>query len=123
MTESDFILVVDDDDDIRESICSLLQDEGHTVIAAANGQEALDALRKHGLPCLILLDLMMPVMGGAEFRQRQLADWQLAKVPVVLITAAGHAVAKAIPADGLLPKPLKAEAVIGAVESFCAHAA
>lgn len=123
MHDRDFILVVDDDDDIRDSICGLLEDEGHSVFCVANGQQALDALRSEGLPCLILLDLMMPVMDGAEFRRRQLADAAFSEVPVVLITAAGQGVAKAVPSNRVLPKPLKVEALFDAVNTYCPHAA
>ncbi len=123
MHERNFILVVDDDDDIRDSICNLLEDEGHEVFCVANGQQALDALHSQGLPCLILLDLMMPVMDGAEFRRRQLADAQLSDVPVVLITAAGQSVAKTVPSNQVLPKPLKVDALLQAVNTYCPHAA
>jgi len=62
---------------------------------------------------------MMPIMDGAEFRRRQLADSQLAHIPVVLITAAGTAAAKAVPSNRVVPKPLKAESLIEAVAAFC----
>ena len=122
MFDEDFILVVDDDDDIRESLATLLEDEGHKVISACNGQEALAILQRSGLPCVILLDLMMPVMDGAEFRKHQLADAKLAEIPVVLITAAGQARARAVPSNRVLPKPLKAEDLFAAVDTFCMHA-
>ena len=120
MTSPDeFVLVVDDDDDIRDSIGSLLELEGHQVVCAANGRDALEAIRDRGRPCLILLDLMMPVMDGAEFRTRQLADPTMADIPVVLITAAGPHVAKAVPSNRVLPKPLWIEGVLEVVAEFC----
>lgn len=115
----EFLLVVDDDGAIRDSLCSLLEDEGHRVVCVANGAEALDALRSHGRPCLILLDLMMPVMDGAEFRTRQLADPAIADVPVVLITAAGRNIASAVPAQQVLSKPLRADSILKVVEEYC----
>ena len=121
MLKHDFILVVDDDDDIRESLSGLLEDEGHKVVSVTNGQEALDTIRSEGPPCVILLDLMMPVMDGAEFRKLQLADAQLANIPVVLITAAGQAMAKSVSSNRVLPKPLKADALFEAVDTYCVH--
>jgi CheY-like chemotaxis protein len=81
------ILVVDDDREIREILADILQDEGYAVVQAKNGAAALDALRDEPHPCVILLDLMMPIMDGTEFRQNQLADPKLANIPVVLFTA------------------------------------
>src|SRR5215510_8699670 len=64
------VLVVDDDQDIRDALCELLRDEGYEAIAVANGEEALTYLKGGNLPCVILLDLMMPVMDGWEFRRQ-----------------------------------------------------
>ena len=58
------VLIVDDDEDIRETVQLALQLDNHTTALAAHGGEALDWLRQHRLPCLILLDLMMPVVDG-----------------------------------------------------------
>src|SRR5579862_4602951 len=65
------ILIVDDDPDIRDSLKEVLEDEGYEVNGVANGREALDYLRKSPRPCVILLDLMMPVMDGWQFRREQ----------------------------------------------------
>jgi CheY-like chemotaxis protein len=81
------LLVVEDDDDVLEAYIDVLGDEGHEVVTARNGQEALDRLRSGLLPQIILLDLMMPVMDGFEFRAQQLADPAIAGVPVVVLTA------------------------------------
>jgi CheY-like chemotaxis protein len=113
------ILVVDDDTAIRDSLSELLVDEGYQVAAVENGREALDYLRQRGLPCLILLDLMMPVMDGFEFIGAQQADPALADIPVVVITAAGEAKAKSVRASQVLPKPLRADQLISAVKRFC----
>jgi CheY-like chemotaxis protein len=82
------VLVVDDDHDIRDSLIELLQDHGIGAIGAANGVEALEALRTSPVvPCLILLDLMMPVMDGREFRQIQVDNPSWAEIPVIVISA------------------------------------
>ena len=80
------ILIVDDQPDARGMLELLLQTHGYATEQAANGQEALERLRTCE-PCLVLLDLMMPVMSGWEFRARQLQDPAVAGVPVVCISA------------------------------------
>ena len=83
------VLLVEDDEDIRNSIAEILADEGFQVVGAADGDDALRYLRAAAeLPRLILLDLMMPVMDGWAFRTEQLADERLAKIPVVILSAA-----------------------------------
>jgi CheY-like chemotaxis protein len=86
------VLVVEDDEDIRESLAQVLRDEGYAVAAAANGREALAQLRSdEPRPDIILLDLMMPVMDGWQFRVAQQEDPQLAAIPVVILTALSDA--------------------------------
>jgi CheY-like chemotaxis protein len=119
MVAQDRVLIVDDDLEIRETLCELLRDEGYEVVGVRNGQEALDYLRGAEPPCLILLDLMMPVMDGLEF----LAHWQ--KEPtskasaVVILTASGIAHGSIQAAKEILPKPLRLETVLDAVERYC----
>lgn len=82
------ILIVDDDFSIREMLSQMLEDEGYRVSTAENGQVALEYLHTKGQPpCLIILDLKMPIMDGAEFRSRQMQDARLARIPVLLLTA------------------------------------
>jgi CheY-like chemotaxis protein len=82
------ILVVEDDRYIREAIRELLENEGHTVICAENGARALAELETQGTgPDLILLDLMMPVKDGFQFRTEQQADPRFAHIPVVVMSA------------------------------------
>jgi CheY-like chemotaxis protein len=113
------VMVVDDDDDIRETLAGLLEDEGYEATAVANGREALDALQGGMAPRVILLDLMMPVMDGAEFRRAQLADPRLVSIPVVLITAAGLEPVQRSDYDEVLRKPLKVDRVLAVVAEFC----
>src|SRR5580658_4426226 len=80
------VLIVDDDRDIRETIREVLEVEGYTVETAENGAAALAKLR-HVRPRLILLDLTMPVMDGASFREMQLSDESLAAIPTIVLTA------------------------------------
>ena len=80
------VLIVEDDDDVREMLATLLRGESYEVMTATNGAEALNVMRHHR-PCLVLLDLMMPVMNGWDFRRFQLSDPSLADVPVICLTA------------------------------------
>jgi CheY-like chemotaxis protein len=116
------LLVVDDDPGIRESLADLLNDEGYVVMTAVNGQDALTRLRaSDNLPCVILLDLMMPVMSGSEFYDEMRNDPALADIPVVIISADGNARRKVQAMGGeFIPKPVRIETVISAVESHCA---
>src|SRR3989442_228935 len=81
------ILIVEDDPDIRESLQVVLETEGYNARTAANGKEGVAALESLEHPCLVLLDLMMPVMNGWEFLAVQRNDERLNKVPVVVVSA------------------------------------
>ena len=88
MNDQRTIMVVEDDVDISDAIAATLEDRGYAVIVAMNGEDALHKLRETDkLPRMILLDLMMPVMDGWQFRAAQLDDPMLAEVPVVLLSA------------------------------------
>ncbi len=117
------ILVVDDDDDIRETLQEALQMFGYSVRGAANGQEALNLLgQMEEPPCLILLDLMMPVMSGQQFRAKQLENAEFSKVPVIIVSADGNATQKAA-ALGVaygIPKPIDFDVLYEVTQKFCA---
>jgi two-component system response regulator CpxR len=81
------VLVVDDDDAIREVIAEVLRDEGYDVSSAGNGEQALTELRKPRRPDLVLLDLMMPVMSGWELLELLQESADLSKIPVVVVSA------------------------------------
>lgn len=106
------ILIVEDDLDIREALAEALGFEGYDVFLAENGQEALDVLRAGPLPHVILLDLLMPVMSGWQFRQEQLADPALAGIPVIVVSASAPGDARA---DRYLPKPFCIDELLSAV--------
>ena len=122
--KSTHILVVEDDRDIRESVVEVLEDEGHGVTAAADGREALDHLLGAGpRPDLILLDLMMPVMSGYQFREEQLKSPALASIPVLVITADVNARAKveSLNVAGFVQKPLKIQPLIDRINQLLAR--
>ena len=120
MASSGYILIVEDDDDIREALTQILELEGYVVREAANGREALDISAKEPIPSLILLDLMMPVMDGWQFRAEQMKDPHLSKVPVVVISADAsvHEKVAAFGAATVLPKPISLDRLLRAVETL-----
>jgi signal transduction histidine kinase len=100
------LLLVEDDVSIRSALAEMLGDEGFTVTTADNGRDALDQLRSGTPPDVIVLDLMMPVMDGWEFRVEQRADPLLATIPLLAMSADLSAKARAIAADGYVRKPI-----------------
>jgi CheY-like chemotaxis protein len=118
------ILVVDDDRDIRDTLIETLEDYGYRAAGAANGAEALAVLRtSESRPCLILLDLMMPVMDGQGFREEQLKNPTWAEIPVVVISAYSDVEAKARTLSAeYMRKPLAIRPLIEVVRRHCAGA-
>lgn len=115
------ILVVDDDPNLQEALTDLLESKGYQVTSADNGVSALQLLRQSDAPCLILLDLMMPVMDGHEFLAQVSADDVLAKIPVVVVTAGRHPQGSVLPgAADVLYKPFEPERLMKVVQQFCA---
>jgi signal transduction histidine kinase len=101
------VLVIEDDPLIRDGLAELLRDDGYEVRTAVNGAEALACLRSAPLPDVILLDLMMPVMDGWQFRVEQKKDAQLARIPVIAMSASRTSQAAAIDAAAFVAKPLR----------------
>jgi CheY-like chemotaxis protein len=114
-------MVVEDDFGIRETLRELLEDEGFAVSWAANGQDALARLAAGDPPRLILLDLMMPVMDGVEFRSVQQRDPRLSQIPVVVISAENglEQTASTMAVEGFLAKPFELDALLATVERYC----
>ncbi len=105
------VLIVEDDVDIRETLHELLECAGYEASEAANGLEGLLAARL-APPDLIVLDLMMPVMDGWQFRRAQRSDPALASIPVIVISASGPS---PIDADLFLQKPFPLDRLVAAV--------
>jgi len=100
------LLLIEDDTSIRLALADMLGDEGFAVTTAINGRAALDQLRHAPPPDVILLDLMMPVMDGWEFRVEQRSDPMLSSIPLLAMSADLSAKARAIAADGYVRKPI-----------------
>jgi CheY-like chemotaxis protein len=121
--EDDLVLVVEDDRDTLETLCEVLAQFGYRPLAAPNGKAALDQLRKMGAPrpCVIILDVMMPVMNGWEFRAEQQRDPALASIPVIFVSADLMADRQAAARGGaaFLTKPVEVDDLMRAVRQVC----
>jgi CheY-like chemotaxis protein len=120
------VLVVDDDPGMCNMIVTLLSPEGYYVVPAEDGLEALHLLRtvRHRAkeaPCLVLLDLNMPRLGGREFRRAQLRDPTVSSVPVAIMSGAANAEAHAhaLGAMASVTKPIEVEALLTIVRRYC----
>jgi CheY-like chemotaxis protein len=112
------ILVIDDDDDIREGFAELLRNAGYDVHEAENGRDALEKLSTRPEPCLLLMDVMMPEMGGAALLDALERANRRDSVKVVALSAADcvHTVTKA---DRFLPKPVLPQQLLDEVSRHC----
>lgn len=117
MGENADILLVEDDADLCTVLAELLGEYGHQVVTARNGQEALNFLRANLPPRVILLDLTMPVMSGAEFCRLRALDATLLPVPVFLLTARGDpdSQLEALGVSRVFRKPLDMAALLEAL--------
>jgi len=110
------VLLVEDDKDIREAVSAVLEAEGYTVLTAGNGKEALEALDR-GQPCVVLLDLMMPVMDGWTFLAEVRKSRRLQDLPVVVVSAYSERRAEGV--KRVLKKPLDVNQLLAAVADYC----
>lgn len=113
------VLIVEDDADLREMMAQLLQLEGFQAETASNGREALQYLQQGDRPDVILLDLMMPIMDGWEFRRLQMRDPVLKSVPVVVLSALDATRAVDLDGAAFLKKPLDFDRLLELVRRFC----
>jgi two-component system, sensor histidine kinase and response regulator len=112
------ILIVDDEADIRDSLQEFFEDEGFAVATAANGEEGLARLRAGPLPCVIILDLLMPVLDGNEMYEQMQADAGFSQVPVIISTSDPRRAPSGVPT---MKKPVSLMRLLASVRQFCAH--
>jgi CheY-like chemotaxis protein len=122
VTSTPTIFIVEDDRDTREMLGQFLELEGYHVETAVNGQQALERLSGGLKACVILLDLMMPVMDGWQFRRAQVRDASLASIPVIVVSAAGRERIERIEANAYLSKPVDLEELLKQVTAYCSPA-
>lgn len=109
------VLIVDDDSDIRALLAEFLDVHGYTTVAFSNGLDALAYLHEGPLPSVILLDLMMPIMNGFQFREAQQQDPAIAAIPVVVMTARGSLERGMTGIAEVLAKPMDLDRLLAAL--------
>ena len=114
------VLVVEDDNSIRELLVELLESEGYEVSSAVNGLEGLKCLETTPLPDLILIDLMMPIMDGYTFRVEQLKNSHWSKIPTIVMSAEANAKEKmkSYKITAFLSKPVELETILKTVARY-----
>lgn len=115
------VMVVDDDPDILDALQEVLAEDGYKVVVACNGHDAFRELQNGTMPHLILLDLMMPVMDGWQFRALQKRDPVLSRIPVVVLSAyrrPRREEADPLDAVAYLPKPVKLDELLNTVRRY-----
>ena len=113
------ILVVEDEESIRETIRDVLELKGFKVFSATNGEEGITELRRMTeKPCVVLLDLMMPVKNGWQFLDVQRNDPKLSHIPVIICSAYEES-AKSVHPDDYVSKPVQLKKLLLAIDKFC----
>jgi CheY-like chemotaxis protein len=121
--ERKLVLLVEDDPDVRDLLAAVLEEARYEVLRACHGADALSKLEQLRARChLILLDLMMPVMNGWDFRRKQRANPALAEIPVLLMSAGAHLVAATgdLNVAGYVAKPVEIPDLLAKVQRYCA---
>lgn len=115
------VLVVEDVEDLRDLFMEVLRDEGYRVLAAKNGREALEILHSEvSEPCLVLLDMMMPVMDGHGFLSALHETHRAAPLPVIVVSAVSETAVKGT--SGFVRKPVAPDVLISVVREYCGTA-
>jgi CheY-like chemotaxis protein len=120
------VLVVDDDTEIRETIIEVLEEAGYEAVGASDGVQALEQLRDPADRwCVVLLDMMMPIMDGRAFRAEQLQDPGISPIPVVIVSAISDVAqaAEELQVAAHITKPLTLAELVRTVNRFCNPAA
>lgn len=115
------ILIVEDEPSIRETLCALLELEGYPVYTAENGKEGLKLLREIPRPCLVLLDLLMPVMNGMEFLEAKSHEDTIAAIPVCVVSGVAERPALP-PISHFIKKPIEFDGLLKFIRQHCGSA-
>ncbi len=110
------ILIVDDEPDIRDSLAEFFQDEGYAVVTAPDGAAALEALATGQLPCVVILDLLMPILDGNEMYERMRSDPRYCAVPVIISTSDPRRAPSGVLT---MKKPVSLMRLLSAVRQYC----
>ena len=114
------VLIVEDEEDLREMMREALQMKGYSVVTAEEGEDALRKLDDIGRPCLILMDLLMPGMNGWDLFEKLRQRPELATVPVIVHSSASDRAPSGV--TRVLQKNLAFDRLISVVREYCANA-
>ncbi|MFZ4714732.1 MAG: response regulator [Bacteriovoracaceae bacterium] len=112
------ILVIDDDDSVRELLVEVLQNEGYELMSATDGMDGMNILKRGPIPDLILMDLRMPQMDGETFRHLQLENSRWVQIPTILMTADDQINGKSLNMSAYLKKPIQLDELLLNI-NFC----
>jgi CheY-like chemotaxis protein len=115
-----YVLLVDDDEAIRESLSLIIEDRGYTVRTAEHGRRAIEIIAREGNPCFALVDLMMPVMDGLELIERLREDPARASIPIAVFS--GGSSVEPPPGTTFLRKPLGSQVILCEIARYCTGA-
>jgi CheY-like chemotaxis protein len=113
------VLIVEDEEDLREMMREALELNGYSVVTAHEGNDALEKLARIGHPCLILLDLLMPGMNGWDFFAKVREQPQLSSVPIIVHSSAPTRAPQG--ATRVLQKPLVLDRLLSTVQEYCSR--
>lgn len=119
VSAKDELMIIEDDRESRTFLTQLFQLEGFRVVAFPDGADALDYLAQLPPPCLIIMDIRMPVMDGLQFRAAMLRDPRLAEIPAVVVTAFEPPAAASLSALRVFRKPVDVDALLAVVRENC----
>jgi CheY-like chemotaxis protein len=117
--QANTVLVVEDEEEARDSLIQILELEGFSAVGFSNGAEALEHLAQADQPCMIIMDIRMPVMDGRQLRKALLEDSRFAKIPIVVVTALDPAAAAGLGALRVFRKPVDIDALVGVLRRNC----
>lgn len=113
------ILIVEDDHSIRETLKDLLESEGFSVVTAENGLEGVERIKQYPHTCLVLLDMMMPIMDGREFLDVIQADPEVSHIPVLVVSATVTSETSR-GAQGVIKKPIELDFLLKMINEHAA---
>ena len=117
MTKAHTVLIVEDEEDLREMMREALERKGYSVVTAQEGQDALNKIEGIDQLCLVLLDLLMPGMNGWDFFTKMRERPELAKVPVIVHSSASNRAPEGV--TRVLQKPILFDRLISVVSEYC----
>ncbi|KTC93418.1 response regulator [Legionella cincinnatiensis] len=114
-----FILLIEDNNSVREALVWALEYAGYLVVTVRNGEEALSFLEKNPLPFVIFLDLMMPVLDGFEFREKKRANQQIKNIPTIIASAKTNLEkVEGMQYESFLSKPFELNDLLGLIRKY-----